>query len=239
MSKNTEEYMMTASDTTKVKGNVATRLVGNVGNNALKGISGVGAGMGKGYKAAGSVLDDFKKFINKGNVVDLAVGLVIGAAFASVVSSLVSDILTPIFSLAMQANLQNNYLILRCPPNPTNGTVPMPKYSNCGKSDWKLVTEAQKAGAVTWNWGNFVNSVLNFLVIGGIIFFLLKIYTAARRPQPKPKTTKECSYCCKEIPIKATRCPECTSHIEEPETTVVPESVIDIVQDGPQEKKVV
>ncbi|KAJ3013579.1 hypothetical protein HKX48_005665 [Thoreauomyces humboldtii] len=172
-----------------------------------------------GFKVAGSVWDDFRTFIQRGNVVDLAVGLVMGAAFTAIVTSLVTDLLTPILSIAMKSNLQNNFAVLKCPKNQTS----------CAHDDWPTVLDAQKAGAVTWNWGNFLATIFNFIVISVIIFMLLKIYTAARRIPPKPKTTKECTFCFKDIPLKAVRCPECTSHLEESMMPInKPDSVITI-----------
>ena len=148
-------------------------------------------------KAVGSVYDDFKKFINKGNVVDLAVGLVMGAAFTNIVNSMVSDIFTPFIGLAVGNSFENLFIVLRCPANATD----------C-RDTLKSLPAAKAAGAVTWNWGPFVQAVLNFIIISLIVFFIVKIYTAAFR-QDKTVTTKECEYCCKEIPIKAKKCSYC------------------------------
>ncbi|KAJ3146061.1 hypothetical protein HDU86_000560 [Geranomyces michiganensis] len=229
----------------------AARFAGAVSNNAVK-------GLGKGFKAAGSVADDFRKFVNRGNVVDLAVGVVVGGAFTSIVTSVVvgtklgfshlcymatpadpcfspqmKDVITPLISLVMEKNMENNYIVLRCPPTLPNATdYAIHKYQqDCSteRLTWGTVAEAQKAGAVTWNWGKFLSTIINFIIISAIIFFLVKVYTAARRPQPKPVTTKECLFCYRDIPLKAKRCPECTSHVEE---VRVPESVVTIDSPG-------
>ncbi|KNC95964.1 large conductance mechanosensitive channel protein [Spizellomyces punctatus DAOM BR117] len=173
----------------------------------------VGNGAMKGVKAVGGVVDNFKEFLNRGNVVDLAVGIVMGAAFTAIVTSLVQDIVTPFISLGTAVNLQNNFLVLRCPRN--NATNSYPPRSSC-VDFWKTTADAQKAGAVTWNWGMFVQTIINFFIISVMVFFIVKVYAAAfRRKKADPKT-KPCIFCCKDIPIKATRCPECTSTVEEP-----------------------
>ncbi|KAJ3184236.1 hypothetical protein HDU87_005083 [Geranomyces variabilis] len=195
----------------------AARFAGAIADTTTK-------GLGKGLKSAGSVASDFKAFLNRGNVVDLAVGVVMGAAFTAIVTSIVTDIITPIISLGMQSNMENNYIVLRCPPNLPNATdYATHKYmADCSaeKLQWGTVADAQRVGAVTWNWGKFLSTIINFLIISAIIFFLVKLYTAARRPAPKPITTKPCLFCCKDIPLKASRCPECTSHVEEEEEKV-------------------
>ncbi|TPX66745.1 hypothetical protein SpCBS45565_g04308 [Spizellomyces sp. 'palustris'] len=191
----------------------------------------VGSGAMKGVKAVGGVLDNFKEFLNRGNVVDLAVGIVMGAAFTAIVTSLVQDIFTPFISLATSANLANNFLILRC-PKAVNATQPFfPDYPprNFCQDFWKTTAEAQKAGAVTWNWGNFVQSVINFLIISIIIFFIVKMYAAAFRRKKADVKTKECPFCCKDVPLKATRCPMCTSDIDPPSETSQPEPALLIV----------
>ncbi|KAI9096049.1 large-conductance mechanosensitive channel [Phlyctochytrium arcticum] len=188
----------------KKEGINVTRFAGQVVNNGMNGAL-------KGAKAVGGVLDNFKEFLDRGNVVDLAVGIVMGAAFTGIVTSLVSDIFTPFISLATSANLANNFLILRCPV--TNGTDIYPLRASC-LGVWKTTAEAQKAGAVTWNWGNFVQVVINFVIIAIIIFFIIKMYAAAFRRKVPPPKTKSCDFCFKDIPKKAIRCPECTSHID-------------------------
>lgn len=159
-------------------------------------------------KAVGSVYDDFKKFINKGNVVDLAVGLVMGAAFTNIVNSMVTDIFTPFIGLAVGSTFENSFIVLRCPP----------LQQDCRKNLTSLAI-AKTSGAVTWNWGPFVQAVLNFLIISLIVYFLVKIYTAAFREE-KTVTTKECEYCCKEIPISAKKCAYCCSQVSTDDQTL-------------------
>ncbi|KAI8593254.1 large-conductance mechanosensitive channel [Geranomyces variabilis] len=169
-------------------------------NNAANGI-------GKSFKVAGSVVEDFKRFLNRGNVVDLAVGVIMGAAFTSIVTSIVTDIITPIISLGMQSNMENNYIVLRCQPNLPNATDYATRkfVKNCDQerlTNWNTVAEAQKAGALTFNCacestlhiesersvsmlnravndslsgGKFLSTIINFLIISAIIFFLVKI----------------------------------------------------------------
>ncbi|KAJ3037080.1 hypothetical protein HDV00_002085 [Rhizophlyctis rosea] len=176
----------------------------------------------KGGKAVGGVLNDFKAFLDKGNVVDLAVGIVMGAAFTAIVTSLVQDIITPPIGLATQSNLANMFVILRCPKdNVTKQELPCKNNNN-----WNTIADAQKAGAVTWNWGNFLQTCINFIIIAIIIFLIVKFYAAAFRRKAPPKKTKECGYCFKDIPIKATRCPECTSHLSDIVEPATPDSVI-------------
>ncbi|KAJ8328003.1 hypothetical protein BDV3_005323 [Batrachochytrium dendrobatidis] len=159
----------------------------------------------KSVKAVGNVFDDFKAFINKGNVVDLAVGLVMGAAFTAVVTSLVGDLITPLIGLATESNLENMFYILRCPKNQTN----------CRDLGFGTSGDANKAGVVTWNYGRFIQMVINFIIISLIVFFIVKAYTAAFCRKTEV-VVKDCAFCCKEIPLAATRCPFCTSPVQIP-----------------------
>ncbi|EGF82475.1 hypothetical protein BATDEDRAFT_34461 [Batrachochytrium dendrobatidis JAM81] len=159
----------------------------------------------KSVKAVGNVFDDFKAFLNKGNVVDLAVGLVMGAAFTAVVTSLVGDLITPLIGLATQSNLENMFYVLRCPKNQTN----------CRDLLYGTIGDANKAGVVTWNYGRFVQMVINFVIIALIVFFIVKAYSAAFC-RKTDVIVKDCVYCCKEIPLDATRCPFCTSPVQIP-----------------------
>lgn len=145
------------------------------------------------------MFEEFKKFILRGNVVDLAIGVIIGGAFGKIVTSLVNDIIMPPIGLLLgKVDFSNLYVVLK-------GEVP---------ADIPLL-EAQKiAGVVTWNYGLFITSIINFLVIALVIFLLIKginrLYT---QPAPPPPSTKECPHCFTAIPIKATRCPHCTSEL--------------------------
>jgi large conductance mechanosensitive channel len=173
-------------------------VTGAVSKNALKSV-----------KAVGNVWDDFKNFLNRGNVVDLAVGIVIGAAFTSVVNSLVADIFTPVIALAGGSSFDNLFFVLKCPRSNVTGTQ-----IDCGAA--KTVAQAKSLGIVTMNYGAFLTVLINFLIVSVIVFFLVKAYAAAfRREEPKEVTTKECPYCCKEIPLSATKCAFCTSTLAE------------------------
>ncbi|KAJ8328049.1 hypothetical protein BDV3_005363 [Batrachochytrium dendrobatidis] len=164
-------------------------------------------GAKKSVKAVESVFDDFVSFLNRGNVMDLAVGVIMGGVFTAVVTSFVVDLVTPIIGLLTQSNLENTYVILRCPANDT-------QCSNAVR--WGTPVQANIAGAVTWNYGKFIQTCINFLITSAIIFFMVKIYTAAFRKRRK-ETVKTCLFCTKSIPKKAQRCPECTSTLETPE----------------------
>jgi large conductance mechanosensitive channel len=146
------------------------------------------------------MVEEFKKFIMRGNVIDLAVGIIIGAAFSTIVNSLVNDILMPPIGYILGGvDFSNLFISLE------------------GVS-YESLAAAQEAGAATINYGVFLNAVINFLIIGVAIFFVIK---AVNRLQSRPPeevveepTTKECPFCASIIPIKATRCPNCTSQLE-------------------------
>jgi len=149
------------------------------------------------------MLKEFRDFIMKGNVLDLAVAVIIGGAFGKIVTSLVTDIIMPPIGLILgNVDFTNLFLVLK-------GAVP------AGTS----LSEAQKiAGVVTWNWGLFVTNVIDFLIVAFVIFLLVRMSNqlmAAKKPAAAPAapTTKECPYCVSTIPIKATRCPNCTSEL--------------------------
>ncbi len=147
---------------------------------------------------------DFKKFIQRGNVLDMAVGIAVGAAFSSVVSSLVNDVIMPPISLLLgTADFTNLFIVLK------RGGEPGP---------YVTLQAARDAGAVTLDYGLFVNNVVSFIVIAFAVFMLLKAVTRAMpQPEPEPEpapTTKKCPYCQTEIPIEAVRCPNCTSELE-------------------------
>ncbi|RKO85446.1 large-conductance mechanosensitive channel, partial [Blyttiomyces helicus] len=159
-----------------------------------------------GVKAVGGVLQDFQKFIDEGNVVDYAVGIVMGSSLTAIVNSFVTDLVSPIIGLAVSANLVNAYVILRCPANVTDCRDPTPEHPQI--PIWGTVDAAHQAGAVTFDWGNFVATVINFFLTGWILFFLVKTYTATFR---RKSSKKSCPFCCHDIPAKAIRCPQCTS----------------------------
>jgi len=155
-----------------------------------------------------NILVEFKKFAMRGNVMDMAVGIIIGAAFGKIVDSLVKDIIMPPLGWAMgKVDFANKYWIL--PVGDVNGPFPS-------------LDAAQKAGAVTVNWGLFLNTIISFLIVAFAVFMLIKaMNTLQSKMEAKEKkeaaaaapTTKTCPYCCSEIPVAATRCPHCTSEL--------------------------
>ena len=148
------------------------------------------------------MLKEFKEFAMRGNVVDMAVGIIIGAAFGTIVKSLVSDIIMPpIGFLLGKVDFSNFFLTLKSAP--TDGT-------------FATVAEAQKAGAVTLNYGLFINTVINFVIVAFAIFLMIRGLNRLKRKEEAPPaepTTKECPHCYSKVPIKATRCAYCTSEL--------------------------
>ena len=149
------------------------------------------------------MLKEFREFIMRGNVVDMAIGIIIGAAFGTIVKSLVSDIIMPPIGLLLgNVDFANLFIILK------KGTVTGP---------FATLADAQKAGAVTLNYGVFINTIISFLIVAYAVFLLIRIINKFKRqaetPPPIP-TTKECPYCLSAIPIKATRCGHCTSELK-------------------------
>ncbi len=152
------------------------------------------------------MLKDFKAFITRGNVIDLAIGIVIGAAFGAIVTSMVKDIIMPPIGLALSGIDFASLMVI------IKQGVPAGPYANPGA--------ATSAGAVTINYGNFILTIVSFLIIAAVIFFLVvrPLVAMTKKPAPAPAapaapTTKDCPYCYSNIPIKATRCPNCTSEL--------------------------
>lgn len=149
-----------------------------------------------------AVLKEFREFAIRGNVVDLAVGVIIGAAFGTVVKSLVDDVLMPPIGLLVGGvDFQDFFLVLR---------------QGAQAGPYATIDEAQAAGAVTLNWGRFVNNVITFLIVAWAVFLLVRtINRLHRRPAaPTAPTAKDCPYCRMPIPVQAVRCPNCTSSLE-------------------------
>jgi len=144
---------------------------------------------------------EFKQFAFKGNMIDLAVGVIIGGAFGKVITSIVNDlIMGPIGGLLGKLNFNDLFL-------PLDGT-PIDKF--------KTVAEAKAAGVPTLNYGQFISTMIDFLIVAGVIFIVVKQLSRFKKPDaPADPTTKECPHCLSEVPIKATRCKFCTSHLEE------------------------
>lgn len=146
---------------------------------------------------------EFKEFAMKGNVVDMAVGIIIGAAFGSIVKSLVADIIMPPIGLLLgNVDFSNLFFVLK------EGTVAGP---------YVLIADAQKAGAVTINYGLFLNTVISFVIVAFSVFLLVKSINRLRRQEeipPAEPTTKECPFCLSAIPVKAVKCGHCTSELK-------------------------
>lgn len=147
---------------------------------------------------------EFREFALKGNVVDMAVGIVIGAAFGTVVRSFVDHLLMPPLGLLVgEVDFQDLFIVLKA------GSVPGP---------YPTLAAAQEGGAVTWNYGLFINATVSFLIIALAIFLVIRGINRMRRadavePPPAP-TDRSCPFCTSTISIKATRCPFCTSEVE-------------------------
>jgi large conductance mechanosensitive channel len=145
---------------------------------------------------------EFKKFIMRGNVIDLAVGVIVGGAFQAIVKSLVDDVVMPVISLATKGiNFADLFIAL-------------------DGGEYATLAAAQEAGAATLNYGNFISAILNFLIMAFVVFLLVKGINAVAEKTKKPAeeapaepTTKECPYCKSEIAIGATKCPNCTSDL--------------------------
>ena len=152
---------------------------------------------GKGFFA------EFKKFILRGNVIDLAVGVIIGGAFQAIVNSLVADVIMPVISLI------------------TKGIDFTDKFIALDGAEYATLKEAQEAGAAVLTYGNFISAVLNFLIMAFVIFCFIKLINivtekASKKEEPKEEapTTTKCPYCCSEIAIEAVKCPNCTSDVK-------------------------
>lgn len=142
------------------------------------------------------MLKEFREFVMRGNVIDLAVGVIIGGAFGKIVSSLVSDIIMPPIGLLLNGvDFSNLFVSLTGQPYAT-------------------LAEAQAAGAPTLNYGNFINAVINFLIIALVIFLMIRAINRLQKPAlAAAPMTRECPHCFSTISLKATRCPNCTSQL--------------------------
>ncbi len=152
---------------------------------------------GKGFIA------EFKKFIMRGNVIDLAVGVIIGGAFQKIVNSLVNDVVMPLISLITGGVDFNNWFLV------------------LGEGEFATAAEAKAAGVATLNYGTFIGTALDFLIMAFVIFVFIKIINTVsdklkkeKPEEPAAPTTKVCPYCKSEIDIAATKCPHCTSDVE-------------------------
>ena len=146
-----------------------------------------------------NLVNDFKEFIMRGNVLDMAIGIIVGIAFGTIVNSVVNDLIMPPIGVAL-GNVDFSNLFI----NLSGGT-----YSS--------VIEARQAGAAVIAYGAFINTVINFIIIAIVLFFIIRIFARLRRQQeeaPVTPTTKDCPYCYSSIAIKATRCPQCTAELK-------------------------
>jgi len=142
------------------------------------------------------MLKEFREFALRGNAVDLAIGVIIGAAFGAIVTSMVNDVLMPpIGKVLGGVDFTNLFLVL-------------------GSGQFPSLKAAKDAGAATLNYGVFLNTVINFVIIAFVLFAVVKVMNRLKREEPAPAavpTTKDCPFCVTAIPLRATRCPHCTS----------------------------
>lgn len=143
------------------------------------------------------MIKEFRSFIMRGNVIDLAVAFIMGGAFGAIVSSFVKDIIMPLVGVLLGGvDFSNLFITLKGGP-------------------FASLADAQKAGAATVNYGVFINTIITFLIVAFAMFLLIKGMNAMRKPAPAAApTTKECPYCLSTVPLKATRCPNCTSELK-------------------------
>jgi large conductance mechanosensitive channel len=149
------------------------------------------------------IWNEFKEFAVKGNAVDLAVGVIVGAAFTGIINSLVKDVIMPPISLLTGGlDFSNKFVILRVAKE--------------GSMAFNTPADAAKAGAITWNYGNFITLLINFLIVAGAVFLLVRAINKLRKPaEEKEPDEKDCPTCAMKIPFKATRCPCCTTELSE------------------------
>ncbi len=146
------------------------------------------------------MFSEFKKFAMRGNVIDLAVGFIMGGAFGAIVNSLVNDIIMPPIGLLLNKVDFSNLFI------------------NLSGQPIASIAEAKKAGIPTLNYGLFINTIINFIIVALALFLMIRQvnrWTAPKPSAPSAPTTKECPFCFTAIPIKAVRCPNCTSELKE------------------------
>ncbi|MEZ5504314.1 MAG: large-conductance mechanosensitive channel protein MscL [Halioglobus sp.] len=143
------------------------------------------------------MLQEFKKFAMRGNVVDMAVGIIIGGAFGTIVKSLVADVIMPPIGLLLGGvDFSDLFITLK---------------EGAQAGPYATLAIAQEAGAVVVSYGLFLNSVISFLIVAFAVFLLIKSINKLQTEKPSEPTTKECPYCISTVPIKATKCPNCTS----------------------------
>lgn len=144
---------------------------------------------------------EFKEFAMRGNVMDMAVGIIIGAAFGTIVKSLVDDVLMPPIGMLLgDVDFSNLFFVLK---------------QGAAAGPFATLAEAQKAGAITINYGLFINTIISFIIVAFAVFLIVRNINKMKREEaPAAATTKKCPHCVSEIPIEATRCAFCTSNLE-------------------------
>jgi large conductance mechanosensitive channel len=157
-----------------------------------------------------SVMQEFREFAVKGNVVDLAVGIMIGAAFGKIVQSLVDDIIMPPIGALLGKIDFTNFFAVLASPKAVNGVIPKPK--------GETLADYKAAGYTTLNYGQFINNIIQFLIVAFAVFLLVRAINRLRErvveaPASGEPVTKQCPYCLSDIAIKATRCSQCTSEV--------------------------
>lgn len=146
------------------------------------------------------MLKEFKAFALRGNVLDLAVGIIIGGAFGTIVKSLVDDVIMPPIGLALgNVDFANLFMLLK------GGSKAPPPYTT--------LAEAQAAGAVTINYGQFLNNVVVFIIVAFAVFLVVRAANRLKPQEAAAPSTKDCPYCRMAIPVGATRCPHCTTEL--------------------------
>jgi large conductance mechanosensitive channel len=147
------------------------------------------------------MLKEFKEFIMRGNVIDMAVGIIIGAAFGGIIKSLVDDVIMPPIGLLLgKVDFSNLFLVIR---------------EGKAAGVYDTLAAAKAAGAVTINYGLFFNTIISFLIVAFAVFMLIRAVNKLKRETPPPEAdTRECPYCLSVIPAKATRCAQCTSELK-------------------------
>jgi large conductance mechanosensitive channel len=147
------------------------------------------------------MIKEFKEFIMRGNVIDMAVGIIIGAAFGTIIKSLVDDVIMPPIGLLLgNIDFSNLFAVL--------------KEGAKAAGPYETLVAAKAAGAVTVNYGFFINTIITFLIVAFSVFMLIKNINKMKKEAPADAASKECPYCISTIPIKAQRCPHCTSDLK-------------------------
>jgi len=147
-------------------------------------------------KGEGGMFKEFKEFAMRGNMLDMAIGIIIGAAFGKIITSLVNDLLMPPIGLVMgKVNFADRFVNLSGQP-------------------YASLAEARAAGAATINYGIFLNTIIDFVIVAFVVFLLVRQINRMKKAAASEPVTRACPYCCTEIPIKAVRCPHCTTELK-------------------------